>query len=122
MDYDRENVTLTFTALRVQRMECRLVSNGKAIYSIDCSKSGGKDKRTDQWKPSSWFSFKTWDTAAANVKKGDRISGEAWPSTEEWTDKDGKKHSKQVWNLTRLVVLGKSAPAAPADDNSDIPF
>ena len=49
MDYDRENVTLTFTALRVQRAECRLVSSGKAIYSIDCSKSGGKDKRTDQW-------------------------------------------------------------------------
>ena len=95
----------------------------------------GKDKKTDQFKPTSFFELKVWNKnsdsfLSVNPKKGDHVKATAWGSTDQWIDKDGMTKRKLVWTLKDIEVveryIERMARKDPAGDividPDDIPF
>lgn len=66
---------------------------GGAFCKFGTSLSMGKDKRTDQWKPSGWLDVTCFggraERVAESVRKGDSVTVIGRLSYEEWTAKDG---------------------------------
>lgn len=98
--------------------------------------SHGKDKKTDQWKPTSWYNIKVFaakqaELGTADPQKGDLITCHVWGATEEWAGKDGTNRSEKAWYLSSFTLHRAAEQASqevevvakvePLSDD-DIPF
>lgn len=113
--------------------EIRVPERGPRILCVQVTH--GKDKKTGNFKPSSFIDVKVFDSRGdmmdrQNPKKGDLLDIKAWAATDEWTSKDGQKMRKLVWTLDSFEVveryLDRQARRDPAGDitvdEDDIPF
>lgn len=106
---------------------------GPAVVTVRVSH--GKDKKTDQWKPSSWFRVKVFAGKLDFIK---HLTSEAivtvsvYGATEEWIGKDGQKRSDKAWYLQDIEVHepGRMPAGVPnlrntvrqAAESDDVPF
>ncbi len=116
--------------------EIKVHSRGPVTLVVQVSH--GKDKKTEQWKPSSWYNIKVFDSkqaalGTADPRKGDLITVTVWGATEEWTGKDGQKRSEKAWYLSSFTLHREGEEPAAAEPayqpatvqpiaDDDIPF
>lgn len=103
--------------------EIKYLPSGMAIAanSIAVSRKQGGEKKT------SWFNLKAFDKTAAmlaeNTKKGDAHLFLCEPQEETW-EKDGKRQSKIVFVVQRVVFLvgGERAKPECGSPSEDLAF
>ncbi len=94
-------VILTLQA--VNDGESKFAESGKPWAKVRAFLSQGKDKSTNEYKPSIFFDVLAFSkdesmnapvSALAQITKKDRFTVKGNLAMEEWTDKDGVKHQK----------------------------
>ncbi|MBW4460485.1 MAG: single-stranded DNA-binding protein [Nodosilinea sp. WJT8-NPBG4] len=77
--------------------ELKTFDSGSRVAEVNVAVSQGKNKKTDEWNPSTWITIKAWNDAADSLMqfdKGDRVAiTESKLSHDEW-ERDGKKQTK----------------------------
>jgi len=105
--------------------EGRFTNNGKAMSKVRAFLSQGKEKDSDEYKPSIFFDVmaisKDENTtlvidaiAAVTNKSHYTVKGNL--AMEEWTDKDGVKHQKLVIFAQSVEPFSFANEAEPADE------
>ena len=85
--------------------------SGSRVAEVNVAVSQGKNKKTDEWNPSTWITIKAWNDAADSLMqfdKGNRVAiTESKLSHDEW-EKDGRKQTK----LYLTVFALEAAPSS----------
>jgi len=94
-----------FTLMAIADGEMKVSASGKPYSFVRAFLSQGKDKKTDEYKPSVFFDVKAISQdedvsplvqAVADIENKDRFTVKGCIAMEEWTGNDGEKHQKLV--------------------------
>jgi single-strand DNA-binding protein len=106
--------TITILGRLGKDPEVRATPQGKsvAILSIAVDDGFGENKHT------TWFRCQAWEKSGEQImrhfKKGDTILVTGTPSSREWTDAQGMKHTVLETNIQRWCFTGAKKPDTPA--------
>ena len=103
--------------------ELKYLQNGTAVSNFSVAVNEAV-KKGDNWvDEASFFDFVLWGKTAENLnqylKKGTQIAVEARPKQERW-EKDGQKHSKVVFKVEQIELIGGKKSETAETEN--IPF
>lgn len=107
--------------------DVKTFTSGSLVTEIRIAVYNGKDKATNEPKPSMWFTVKAWNAAgeeiANNFRKGDRIRivrGQL--AQDSWQDRDtGKTRTKDyvlAWEVEKIERQQRAEPG-PAPFTED---
>ena len=122
---NRPSNYVIFTLRSIASGEGRFTNNGKAMSKVRAFLSQGKEKDSDEYKPSIFFDVmaisKDENTtpvidaiAAVTNKSHYTVKGNL--AMEEWTDKDGAKHQKLVIFAQSVEPFSFANEEEPVDE------
>ena len=122
---NRPSNYVIFTLRSIATGESRFTNNGKAMSKVRAFLSQGKEKDSDEYKPSIFFDVMAISKDENPTPVIDAISAVTDKSyftvkgnlaMEEWTDKDGVKHQKLVIFAQSVEPFSFANEAEPADE------
>lgn len=104
--------------------QLKKTQSGMSVLTFDLA-----NQRPTKEKVTDWITCVAWNSAAETIaqyfRKGDEILVEGRLQVREWTDNDGRKHTKQeimTSNFHFLKGRKTTTEAVPDDLDGELPF